>query len=123
MNISSFVDTAHAAAISLKPVPVTGGGTLTGEITKLTGRAIEIALVAAAALAVLYLIYSGIQYITSAGSPEQAKTARNGVINAIIGVVIIMAAFFIVRVAATLGQSLAGSDKGGGTPTTQTKKN
>lgn len=122
MNISFFVATAHAAAFSLKPTgdepTVEGGGTLTGEISSLTERAIEILLVVAAVLAVLYLMYSGIQYIISAGNPEQAKTARNGVVNAIIGIVIIMASFFIVRFASTLGTSLVNGDTGSNTSAT-----
>ncbi|PIX30025.1 hypothetical protein COZ63_01930, partial [Candidatus Berkelbacteria bacterium CG_4_8_14_3_um_filter_42_13] len=52
---------------------------------------------------VIYLIYSGIIYITAAGNPDAAKKGQQGVINAIIGIVIIIAVYFIIRVAMGLG--------------------
>ncbi len=54
---------------------------------------------AAGFIAVLYLIIAGITYITAGGNPDQAKKGQQGVINAVIGIVIIMAAYFIIRVA------------------------
>lgn len=54
-------------------------------------------LVIVAALAVVYLVYGGIMYITAGGNPEQATKARTAIINAIIGIVIILASFLIVN--------------------------
>lgn len=47
-------------------------------------------------LAVIYLIYSGILYITAGGDAEKATKGRTGVINAIIGIVIILLAILII---------------------------
>ncbi len=58
-------------------------------------------------LAIIMLIYYGILYITSAGDPTKAKTARAGIINAIIGVIVISAAYFIIRVASSLGSEVS----------------
>ena len=65
---------------------------------------INIFLWIAGALAVIYLIYSGVLYITAAGNPDQAKKGQQGVINAIIGIVIIVGVFFIIRVATNLAR-------------------
>jgi hypothetical protein len=42
--------------------------------------------------AVIIIIVSGFQYITSAGDPQKAASARNGIIGAAVGLVIIAAA-------------------------------
>lgn len=51
----------------------------------------------AGVLAFVYLIYSGILYVTAGGNPDQAKKAQQGIINAIIGIIIIILAYAIVR--------------------------
>jgi len=50
----------------------------------------------AGALAVFYLIYGGVLYITAGGDAEKATKGRTAVINAIIGVVIILLALVIL---------------------------
>jgi hypothetical protein len=55
-------------------------------------------------LAFLYLIYSGILYLTASGEPDNAKKGLQGVINAAIGIVIVVAAWAIIgAVTGTLG--------------------
>jgi heme O synthase-like polyprenyltransferase len=61
------------------------------------GRVIDILLVLAGVVAVVYIIIGGYQYVTSAGNAEQAGQAKNTVLYAIIGLVIIFAAFLIVN--------------------------
>lgn len=63
---------------------------------------INVVLIIASALAVIYLIYSGILYITAAGNPDAAKKGQQGVINGVIGIVIIVAVYTIIRVAMNL---------------------
>ena len=75
----------------------------TGSLGGTLDHVITIILMIAGALAVIYLIYSGIIYITAAGNPDAAKKGQQGVINAIIGIVIIIAVYFIIRVAMGLG--------------------
>jgi len=59
----------------------------------LIGLAILDDLIRVAALvAVGYIIYGGIQYITSQGSPDSTKKAQQTIINALIGVAIAMVA-------------------------------
>ncbi len=58
----------------------------------------------AGAIAVLYLIYSGILYLTAAGNPDAAKKGQQGVVNAIIGIIIIALSYVIIKaVSGTVG--------------------
>lgn len=53
-------------------------------------------LILAGLLAVIYIIWAGLAYITSAGDPEKAQKARNGILYAAIGIVVISLSFAIV---------------------------
>jgi quinol-cytochrome oxidoreductase complex cytochrome b subunit len=61
-------------------------------------KIINIALAVAGLIAVLFLIIGGFRYITSAGNEESAEQAKKIIVNAIIGVVVIILSFVIVRV-------------------------
>lgn len=61
-------------------------------------KIINIALAVAGLVAVLFLIIGGFRYITSAGNEETAEQAKKIITNAIIGIVIIILSFVIVRV-------------------------
>jgi ABC-type Fe3+ transport system permease subunit len=64
---------------------------------------INILLYLAGLIAAAYVIYGGIQYITSQGEPDRTKAAKNTIINALIGVVIATIAIGLV---AFIGNSL-----------------
>lgn len=59
-------------------------------------RAISWFIWAAGALVVIYLIYGGIMYVTAGGDAEKATKGRTAVINAIIGLIIVLLALVIV---------------------------
>ena len=48
-------------------------------------------------LAFFYLVYSGILYVTAAGNPDQAKKGQQGLINAVIGIIVIVMAWVILK--------------------------
>lgn len=58
----------------------------------------EIILRIGGLVAVVFVIYGGIQFILSQGEPDKAKGARMTIINALIGLVITIAAVAIVNV-------------------------
>lgn len=68
----------------------------------LLGTIISLVLIIAAIVAFFYLIISGFQYITSGGDPAKAQTARQGIINALIGILIIVVSYALLRYVATL---------------------
>lgn len=49
------------------------------------------------AVALIFLLWGGVQYITAGGSSEQAGKAKSTITWAFIGVVVILAAFAIVK--------------------------
>ncbi len=49
-------------------------------------------------IAVLFLVIGGFRYITSSGNEESAEAGRKTIINALIGIVVIILSFVIVRV-------------------------
>src|SRR5689334_3207185 len=81
----------------------------TSQFVRLANSALNIILLVVGVLAVFYLIYSGFLYITSAGNPDNVKKARAGIINSIVGIVIVLAAFVIVRFAVGLGNTVSTS--------------
>lgn len=73
-------------------------------------RVINIMLGVAFLVAVLFLIYGGFQYIFSAGNEEKAESGRNTVINALIGVAIIILSYVIVQIVSrTIGSAGSGT--------------
>ena len=52
-------------------------------------------LLALGVIAVLVLIYAGIQYITAAGDAEKAEKAKKTIMGAVIGIIIIVASYAI----------------------------
>ena len=99
----------------------TGYGSIADFIKTFGGKILSIIFLLAGIVAVIYLVYNGIQYITSAGNADKVKLARSGVINAIIGIIIIAAAYYIINFAiGASGVLQTETTKGGGTqPNTQ----
>lgn len=56
------------------------------------------ALVFAGIVALILIVISGIKLITSSGDPKQVEGAKNTLTYAIIGLVIILTSFFIIRI-------------------------
>jgi len=68
---------------------------------------IDYILYAAAIIAIIYLIYSGILYLTAAGNPDSAKKGQQGIINAVIGIVIISLVWVIAKAVGGFAGTLA----------------
>jgi len=90
---------AVALAQSIVPPDVFGlpgdkSSTITGEISLY----IRYFLTIVGLIAVVYLIYGGFRYIMSAGDSEAAEGAKNTIVNAIIGLVVIILSYVIVVV-------------------------
>jgi glucan phosphoethanolaminetransferase (alkaline phosphatase superfamily) len=68
---------------------------LTGLVTLI----ISWLLYLAGILAFIFLVISGITYITASGDPERTRKAQAGLISAIIGIIIISLSYVILRAA------------------------
>ena len=76
------------------------------DFTDLVSVSLGILLWVAGVVAIIYLIYSGILYLTAAGNPDAAKKGQQGIVNAIIGIIIIVLAYVIASsVAGLLGSA------------------
>jgi hypothetical protein len=66
-------------------------------IGKLISAAIGLALLIAALLVFVYLIWGGIQWITSGGDKGKTEEARNRISSALVGLAIVAAAWAIIQ--------------------------
>ena len=89
------------AQINNIPVPNGGPGGNVSNINDFIIYVINILLGIVGFVALLFLIIGGFRYITSAGNEESAGQAKKIITNAIIGIVIVILAFVIVRVIIT----------------------
>lgn len=69
-----------------------------GDIVLILLAVFEILLRIAGMLAVIFIIYGGFLYLTSAGEPDKAKNGRTTIINALVGLVLAMSATVIVSI-------------------------
>lgn len=88
-----------------------GGGTDNTNLSTVFGSIIALVLLIAAIVAFFYLIVSGFQYITAGGEAEKATKARQGIINAIIGIVVILISYVVITY--VVG-AIGGTDETGG---------
>lgn len=76
---------------------IAGSQTLTGG-QGLIANIIRLLLLVVGALAVVFVIIGGYQYVTSAGNEEAAEKGKKTLVNAIIGVVVVILAYVIINV-------------------------
>jgi amino acid transporter len=78
-------------------LPTTVFGT-SDRVSTILLRIVEIALSLAGLIAILFLIIGGFRYVTAAGNEEAAESAKKTILNAIIGIIVIILSFVILRV-------------------------
>ncbi|MDP3992679.1 MAG: hypothetical protein Q8Q05_00450 [bacterium] len=112
-----FVGTAQAQTFfgKFKPFDIRGGSG-TAEVTfgLVIAFVMRWVLAIVAIIAFVYLIISGVNYITAGGDAEKATKARTGILNAIIGIVVVVLSYFILTFATTLGGNIGGVGGAGG---------
>jgi hypothetical protein len=102
-----------AGAVALSPQIANAAWTtltdtqgMQGDLKTIVTNVINWILGFAAVIAVLMLIWGGVQYLTAGGSPDNTKTAKSTIIHAIEGLVIIGLAYALVNtVVSTIGTS------------------
>lgn len=68
-----------------------------GDLFTMIGSVVTAILMIAGIIAFLYLIYAGIMYMTAGGDAEKAQGARTAILNTVIGIIIIVIAYALVR--------------------------
>jgi tellurite resistance protein TehA-like permease len=66
-------------------------------IPTLIGNILSLLLFGAGALAIIYVLIGAFQYVVSAGNPAEVAKAKNTIVFAIVGLVIVMLALVIVQ--------------------------
>jgi lysylphosphatidylglycerol synthetase-like protein (DUF2156 family) len=72
-------------------------GTFDGTMSQLIRTLLNTAVIMAAVVAVAYLVYNGFKYMMSAGDTAKTEEAQKGIANALIGLVICLAAAVVIR--------------------------
>lgn len=78
--------------------PGTGATGAQNDIGKLVSTVVQWLFIIAAILAVVYLIMGGIKWITSRGDKAGVEAARKQIVSAIIGLVVVAAAFLVLNI-------------------------
>jgi threonine/homoserine/homoserine lactone efflux protein len=107
LTVFYFATASLASAQNITPEDPCAGQTTFKEICRLGGAAggtgnvlgtfISLFFVIAAIIAVIYLVYGGIKYITSRGDKTEVENARNQIIAAIVGLILVFLAFFLIN--------------------------
>jgi len=93
MKIFEIINKVHAKTFA----PVTQIPEGRGEAMALIVRLINWALYLAGGLAVIYIVYAGIMYITAGEDQAKADAAKSTITYAIIGIVVIALSFVIIN--------------------------
>jgi len=101
IKIINLIEHVSAATASVAPITP---DTTTYSFADLVARVVLWITYIAGAAAFIYLVYSGILYISAAGNPDQAKKGQQGIINAVIGIIVIVLAYTIINIAKQAGR-------------------
>ncbi len=94
-----FTGSVFAQAIDIQP-PV--GSAQNIKVEQVPQFIVSILFVIGIVIAVAFLIYGGIKWILSGGDKTAVENARNHIVAAIVGLVIVIAAFFILNTVITI---------------------
>jgi lysylphosphatidylglycerol synthetase-like protein (DUF2156 family) len=94
LSVTGFVLLAERVYAQAGWQPDTG---YQGDLTELIRDILNTAIVMAAVVAVGFLVYNGFQYMMSAGDTAKTEEAQKGIANALIGLVICLAAAVVIN--------------------------
>ena len=72
-----------------------------GDLPGIVSAIVNTLVLFASIIAVIAIIIGGYQYITSAGNPEKAAQAKNTLLYAIIGLIVVYSAYLIISLIAS----------------------
>jgi hypothetical protein len=101
MSTSPF--TSQSALQIATPTPA---GNFQAQFLQVANALLPDLLLVIGITAVFFLVLAGLRYIVAGGNPENAKRARAGLIHVVIGIVIVVATFSIIKLAVSFGNGL-----------------
>lgn len=87
--------------------PLTGAGDLQGGVNLIVTRVLNFIYLVLGGVAVLMLLYAGIQYITANGSADVMKKARQNITNVVFGIVLLASSYAVIRLIVAIAQYFA----------------
>lgn len=82
------------------------------QLATLVNKIINLFSIVVGAVSVIMIIYGGFKYITSGGSDDGTKAAKNTILYALVGLVIVLISQTIVKFVFSKALQLNGSDTG-----------
>jgi hypothetical protein len=94
LSTAAFV--AAAPSVALAQTKVDAPEFFFTDVGKLINRALDFVMVIGALLVFMYLVWGGIEWITSGGDKTKTESARNKITAAVIGLIILAASWAIL---------------------------
>ena len=93
----NFITKALAAGDYNINIPV-GAAAPVATLNGLVDRLVNLVGIIAGVILFFYLVFSGFQYLTAGGNADQAKKGQQGIVNAIIGIILIVASYSLFQI-------------------------
>lgn len=93
---------SHFTPVPVSPAPSGNFAPLAtlgaGNFGKIIGNLVTVAFVLAIILALAFLVYGGVKWILSGGDKAAVESARNTIVAAVVGLVIVFLSYFILNI-------------------------
>ena len=97
--VTALQISALSAYAQINKVPINVGSGYFNDMGTFINSLLKIVMIIAALLVFLYLIWGGIEWITSGGDKTKTEGARNKITSAIIGLIVLAASYAILVLA------------------------
>ncbi len=101
-TIAQFTMPGNQPVVPPSGIPEALTGNPEDILKNIFGTGFDLLFLAALFLAVIFIIFSGVGLILSGGDIEKLASARKRLLFSVIGLVVVMGAFFITRVVITV---------------------
>jgi len=108
-KLATLINSALLTVAAASPAFAQGAGTVGFEkpaeakitdIGKLISSGISLVIIISGLLVFIFLVWGGIEWLTSGGDKGKVEAARNRIVSALVGLAIIAAAWALVRIIA-----------------------
>ena len=100
---------------TIVPPPGSLGGDPIAAISKIGSVALQIIVIIAAFMSLIYMLWGALDWITSGGEKEKLTKAQNKIVNAVIGLIVLIVVFslFTLVTGQILGNKIIDTSGGG----------
>lgn len=113
-QLSLVIPGAGGNPITINPPAKIPSGGVGFTLDNIMGVGLSLLIISAILLSLLYLIWGGISWITSEGDKQKLAQARQKIVFAIIGLIVVFLAFSIINAISGFFLGFSGGGGGGG---------